>query len=439
MITRRSFAAGPALVAAAALTAQRNRAFAADVDVVVVGAGAAGIFAARELIRLGRSVQVVEARERAGGRLHTDRSLGAPFDAGAAFIHFSDKNPWTGLAAELGVTAEPGSWSGWSRLYVDGRPLDAEAQARRTAANREISELIDERDVDDADLSFAAAIARASPEARAIAAQRAQMAMGDEPERVSVAEWQALWGGGNLVVPEGYGALAERAAQGLPLRLSTPVTAIRWDGPGVRVETASGTISARAAIVTVPVGVLQKGGVAFTPRLPGPIQRALDGLTMGALSKIALKIDPERFRGDGQGGFSDTTAGSAMSVQILPFGRPLILCHIGGDAARTLNEAGEAAAVDHATKRVAAVLGGEFGRAVTGGRLAGWWSDPLARGSYSLARPGHFALRDQLSKPVGGRIWFAGEANAGPASVTAGGAALAGLAAAREISQRVKA
>ena len=265
------------------------------------------------------------------------------------------------------------------------------------------------------------------------------MAMGEEPQRLSVAEWQLLWSGGNLVVPEGYGTLAVKAAAALPIRLSTPVTTIHWDGSGVRVETAQGTLSARAVIVTVPVGVLKKGSIRFSPRLPSFTQKALDGLAMGALTKVGLAIDPKLFEFETDGGFSDMTDGSAMSVQMMPFGRPLLLCSLGGDKARMLCEAGEAAAVDHVIARVVAALGGDARKAIGAGKLAGWWTDPFSLGGYSVAKPGQLAQRDNLSRPVGGRIWFAGEANAGPASVTAGGAALAAQAAVKEISSRIKA
>ncbi len=133
------------------------------------------------------------------------------------------------------------------------------------------------------------------------------------------------------------------------------------------------------------------------------------------------------------------SAGSAMTVQVRPEGRALIVAHLGGDPARALCEAGEAAAVDHVTNRLVAALGGEMRRAIKAGRLAGWWVDPWSRGGFSVAKPGRFADRELLSRPVGGRIWFAGEANAGPAAVTAGGAALAGLAASREIVAKLKA
>jgi monoamine oxidase len=439
MINRRSILTATATIGAASILSARNRAMAADVDVVIVGAGAAGIVAARELMALGKSTVVLEARDRVGGRLHTERGLGAHYDAGAGFIHFSDRNPWTGLAHELGVEARAGGWNGWSRSFADGRALNGDEQARRAAAFTEVAELVDDRDVDDGDLSFADALIKASPEARTIALQRAQMAMGEEPSRLSVAEWQELWSGSNLVVPDGYGTLAEKAATGLPIRLSTPVTAIRWDGPGVRVETAGGTIAARAVIVTVPVGVLKRGSISFTPKLPLATLRALDGLGMGALTKVGLAIDPGKFDFGPEGGFSDMSAGSALTVQVKPFGRPLVIGNIGGDGARALCEAGEAAAIDHVTNRLAAILGNDVRKAITGGRLARWWTDPFSLGGYSYAKPGQFAMRDQLAKPVGRRIWFAGEATAGAASVTAGGAALSSQAAVKDITARIKA
>jgi monoamine oxidase len=439
MLNRRNITAGSFALGAASLAGARRKAFAADIDVIVIGAGAAGIFAARDLRAAGKTVLVLEARDRVGGRLYTERSLGAPYDAGAGFIHFSDRNPWTQLARDIGIEARPGSWSGWNRAFVEGKPLSGEEMGRRSAAFSEVSTLIDDRDVDDADLSFAQALATATPEARAIALQRSQMAMGEQPERLSVAEWQALWSGGNLVVPEGYGTLAERAAEGLNIRFNTPVTAIRWDGPGVVVETAGGAIKTRAVVVTVSVGVLKSDGIRFTPRLPVATLKGLDGLSMGALTKVGLAIDPAFLTGENEGGFSDLSASSAMTVQVKPFGKPLIVCHLGGDPARALCEAGEAAAIDHVSNRLAAVLGGDVRKAIKAGKLAGWWVDPYARGGFSVAKPGRFDDRELLSRPVGGRIWFAGEANAGKASVTAGGAALAGKAAAKEISARLKA
>jgi monoamine oxidase len=434
-VSRRQLLAGGAVLG---LLAQRRAAFAADVDVAIVGAGAAGIGAARELKKLGKTFVLLEARQRAGGRLHTDTSLGVAFEAGAAFIHFSDRNPWTPIAEEFQLSARPGSWAGWSRAFRDGKPLSDEQQAALGAAWSEVSTLVDDMDVEDRDLSFSQALAKASEAARTIGLQRAQMAMGEEPSKLSVQEWQELWSGSNLIVPEGYGTLAEKAAQPLAPRLGVTVQSVRWDGAGVELATSAGTIRAKTAIITVSTGVLRSGAIAFTPKLPAAIERAIDGLPMGALTKIALKVEGDRFGLAANSGFSDLSGGAAMTVQAFTNDKPLIVAHLGGDPARRLTEAGEAAAIAHVTERLAAIFGEDFRKRVTGGRLAGWWSDPYARGSYSHALPGKYGMRDVLARPVGERLWFAGEATAGPASTTAGGATLAGAKAAREAAAKIK-
>jgi monoamine oxidase len=436
--SRRTLLAGGAALAVAGLLAQRRQSFAADVDVAIIGAGAAGIGAARELTKLGKSYVLLEARQRAGGRLHTDRSLGPAFDAGAAFIHFSDRNPWTRIAEEFQVEARPGSWAGWSRSFRDGKPLSDDQQAAMGTAWSEVSTLIDDMDVEERDVSFTQALAKASEAARTIGLQRAQMAMGEEPAKLSVREWQELWSGSNLIVPGGYGALAEKAAQPLNPRLGVTVEAVRWDGPGVELTTSAGTIRAKTAIITVSTGVLRAGAIAFTPKLPATVERALEGLPMGALTKVALKVEGDRFGLAANSGFSDLSSGAAMTVQAFGQDQPLILAHLGGDTARRLTEAGEAAAIAHVTDRLAAILGEDVRKRVTGGRLSGWWADPFARGSYSHALPGRFNQREVLARPVGERLWFAGEATAGPASTTAGGATLAGERAAREIAAKIK-
>ena len=116
-----------------------------------------------------------------------------------------------------------------------------------------------------------------------------------------------------------------------------------------------------------------------------------------------------------------------------PFGRSLAVANLGGDLARDLCRAGEAAAVALATERLGAVLGEKAKGAVLAGRLAGWWTDPHACGSYAIVAPGHAAARDHLREPVGGRLFFAGEALAGGGAMTVGGATLDGERAARDV------
>jgi monoamine oxidase len=429
--SRRTFLAG----AASVTLASRARA-ASDVEVAVVGAGAAGLAAARLLREAGKSFVLLEARDRIGGRAFTDTSLGAPFDAGAQYIHWAERNPWKRIADELGVPLQEDQWSDPPLVYVNGVRLSEAERARRRGGFNRIWSALNLGSA--ADQSFADAVRNAPPEVVAAAGGVTQFSLGEDPERVSIADYQELWSGDDYLVPDGYGALVARYGADIPVRLQTPVTAVRWDGRGAEVETPVGTVRAAAAIVTVPIGVLKADGIRFSPELPEPIQTALDGLGMGAYTKIALRLDRARVGSlDATDYFEILDGDRATSFEFWPFGRDLMIALLGGDHGRRICEAGEPAAVDFASERLAAMLGGRIRSAVTGGRLAGWWTDPYARGSYSVARPGHLFARTALREPVAERIWFAGEATAGGGAMTVGGATQDGERAAREVLKKL--
>jgi monoamine oxidase len=423
ILNRRTLLAG----AAAAFAVP---AYGSEPDVVVVGAGAAGIAACRALQSAGRSVVVLEARDRVGGRAHTETRLGTPFDAGAQYIHWAERNPWTRIAADLGVATETEGGTA-PRLYRGGQPVpEADRQRRRNAFGR-IDALISAGA--NPDRSIADAV-QGLPDLPESAAGLTLLTLGEEPGRVSAADYDGLWSGDDLVMRDGYGILVERYAAGLPIRLGTAVRRIDWSGTGVVLESAAGSLRAQAAIVTVPIGVLQAGAIAFEPALPGPMQDAIGGLVMGAYTKIALAIDRA---GLGPVSFDDTIdidpGGGTTSFEFFPFGRDLVVAYCGGDYARGLCAAGEPAAIAHIVARLRALFGPALAASVTGGVLAGWWSDPFAHGGYSIARPGHVAAREALRQPVGERVWFAGEASAGGGAMTVGGASLEGERAARDV------
>jgi len=425
-ISRRGFLAGAATFGIA------GRALAvAEVDVAIVGAGAAGLAAAKELRKAGRSFVVLEARARIGGRAYTDDTLGIPFDAGAQYIHWAERNPWKKIADELKVPLEEDASGGIPVVFANGVRMPDDERARRRSAFSRIWQAL-EAGVS-ADRSFADAVKGASPEIVGAAGGITQFALGEDPERVSIADYDQLWAGDDYLVPGGYGALVTRWGADVPVRLSTPVSAIRWSGRGVVLETAAGSLVAGAAIVTVPLGVLKAGGIRFAPELPAPLQDALDGLGMGAYTKLALKIDRARVEPLEATDYIELVDGSAVSFEFWPFGRDLCLVMLGGDHARKLCEAGEGAAVDFATARLAGMVGGHIRQAIAGGRLAAWWTDPFARGSYSVARPGRVAARQALRQPVGGKVFLAGEASAGGGAMTVGGATLEGQRVARAV------
>lgn len=427
-----------ALGTAAAVAAPAIRAARADeaVDVVVVGAGAAGLTAAARLGALGLGCTVIEARGRVGGPVHTDARLGLPFDAGAQYLHWGERNPWRPIAARLGVETQEEDGGGSLGIYANGIVLPQEERGRRRRAFEAIDRLIAAGARPDR--SIAAAVGAAGGDLTDSAGGLTRLTLGEEPERVSAADYDQLWAGDDLVCPQGFGTLLERFAAGRPIRLGVPVTRIDWSGRGVAVETGSGTLRARAAIVTVSAGVLRAGRIAFSPALPPAHLAALDGLGMGAYTKIALRLDRAKLSGDLSDAIDVGAAHETISFEAWPFGRDLVICYLGGDYARAVCRTGEAAAVAHATERLARVFGARVTAAVTGGVLADWWTDPLAAGCYSYARPGQAGARLALRPAIGGRVWLAGEASAGGGAMTAGGAALEGERAADEVARALR-
>jgi monoamine oxidase len=215
------------------------------------------------------------------------------------------------------------------------------------------------------------------------------------------------------------------------------VTHIRWDGQGVVVESPAGRLTARAVIVTVPVGVLAAGAIRFTPELPALTQEGLGGLAMGALTKIGLRFDGSRFGLPVNSNLWDEIPGAGgINFECWAFDRNLIVALFGGDFARSVLAQGERAAVETMLDRLTAMLGPQVRGAFKGASVNGWATDPFSMGCYSHALPGQAGARARLAQPVGERIWFAGEATAAGdgdfgAAMTAGGAFLAGEAAVR--------
>ena len=208
-LTRRGIVAGVASVA----LIRRVCASTTDVDIVVVGAGAAGLAAAKQIKAAGQSVIVLEARSRIGGRAFTDTSLGAPFDAGAEFIHWAERNPMKRHADEWGVPLKDDDTGGGRFMVLrDGQPLSEAERARRRSGFNEVDRYI--TPMGGADKSFAEAVRGAPDGVAEAAAGITRMALGEEPDRVSIQDYDQLWSGDDYVVPSGYGALVTRLRRG---------------------------------------------------------------------------------------------------------------------------------------------------------------------------------------------------------------------------------
>jgi monoamine oxidase len=432
-LARRSFLVGTG--ATLALPPILRAQPASDADVLIVGAGAAGLAAARECQRLSRSFILIEARHRIGGRVFTDTSLGQSFDAGARYIHWAERNPWAGVARDLGVatSADISSPSGF-RFYANGRPVPEVDRSLRRQAFAELSRLLDDP-ATVPDISLTDEVAARGLAFTDAAGGLARMALGEEPERVSARDYARLWSGADLVVPGGYGTLVQTFGAGLPVRLSTPVQAIRWDGPDITADTRDGTLHAKAAIITVPPTVLASGAIGFTPELPAGTRDALAGLGAGALTKVGMKFDGARFDVPADSDIFEMEApGQTFDFECWTFGRDIVVANFGGDHARHITAEGDAAAIAATLDAFVRVVGGSARKSFKGGSVHAWHRDPYSLGCYSHCLPGHADARAKLAEPVANRIFFAGEATGGEdfgGAMTAGGAFLAGQVAAR--------
>ncbi|MEM7527132.1 MAG: NAD(P)/FAD-dependent oxidoreductase [Pseudomonadota bacterium] len=413
-----------------------------DPDVVVIGAGAAGIAAAHALMAEGRSVVVLEAAGRIGGRAYTESArLGLPFDHGCAWLQGPRDLPLLALARERRYRLLDHE-DATEILFVDGRPASsAEWRAYDRAWGR-IEDALEK--ADGSDVSAASVIPKGLDWAGTVQTWIGPMDHAVDFADLSTEDYNVFDElETNYLIEEGLGTLVAEAGAGLPVRLNTPATAIDWSGEGVSVTTPEGTVRARACIVTVSTGVLRAGGIVFTPALPVETAEAIDRLPMGLLTKIGLKTDGARFGLSDNAWLAQKTAekmpAEACFFLTLPFAQPLMVGFVGGAFGWELSREGEAAAIDFAKGALVKAVGSDARKHITGGVMSDWATNPFTLGAYASAVPGHYDARAALAQPVGARIFFAGEALAGGYQQLCSGAWLSGEATARDVAQALDA
>ncbi len=403
-----------------------------EVDVVVVGAGAAGIAAARRLVASGATVAVVEARARVGGRAHTDPLAfpGIPFDRGAHWLHAAARNPLRAHADRLGFRYDR-RVSFRTRVLLTGGgvqgPADAAQAAVRAALDRAVARGQGE------DVALSDCLDPGDVWHRLVWRTLSQMVGGD-PDLCSTRDLARYDDPGeDWPVEDGYGALVARLAEGLPLTLASPVTRIDLRGPRAVVETARGNLTAQAVIVTLPTTVLARGGIAFAPALPPEVEAALHDCPLGQFEKIALALD--RPLPDLAHIYSDVIDGPPLgrepvNLHVQPFGRPLVVAHLGGRAAAMLVAEGEAAMAAAGREVAAHAFGSAILPRIRTVTVTRWAADPWSAGSYSHCLPGRANARAVLARPIHDRLFLAGEHLSETAFGTVHGAWTSGEAAA---------
>jgi monoamine oxidase len=402
-----------------------------QVDVAIIGAGAAGLGAARALENSGRSVIVLEARDRLGGRAHT--VLAAPdvtFDLGCGWLHSADQNAFVGIAGQLDFAVDKTVPPWRERIYHAGFP--AELRDEFFAVLAAFYDRAEQAAKDPRDAPASTCLEpgnRWNPMIDAISTYINGVTL----DCVSLHDMDAYEDTGiNWRIRRGYGALISAYGAPCPVALNAQVTLIDHSGKRLRIVTSRGTLTANKVVVTVPTNLIANQSIRFDPPLPAKVEAA-HGLPLGVDDKVVLRLDG----GDElpkDAGLRAATMRTAMGgFHIKPFGQPCIEGFFGGEFARELEDSGEGAMAAQAIDEVVAMLGSDYRRKLTPLAESRWALDPFAQGAYSAARPGHAGARAVLAAPVDGRLFFAGEATSPNFFTTAHGARDSGERAAREV------
>ncbi|KAJ4834640.1 hypothetical protein Tsubulata_020208 [Turnera subulata] len=433
--------------------------------VIVVGAGLAGLGAARQLMRLGFKVTVLEGRKRAGGRVYTKKMEGggggnkasASADLGGSVLTGTLGNPLGILARQLGLGNSLHKVRDKCPLYrVDGQPVDLDVDMKvETAFNRlldkasRLRQLMGEVSMD---VSLGAAL------------ETFRQDYGDagEKEEINLFNWHcanleyanagllsklslAFWdqddpydmGGDHCFLPGGNGRLVQALVENVPILYERTVNTIRYGSDGVQVIAGSQVFEGDMVLCTVPLGVLKSGSIKFVPELP---QRKLDGikrLGYGLLNKVAM-LFPYVFWETDLDTFGHLTDDSSSRGEFFLFysyatvsGGPLLLALVAGEAAHKF----ESMPPTDAVTQVLQILKGIYEpKGITVPEpiqtvCTRWGSDPFTLGSYSNVAVGASGDDyDILAESVGdGRLFFAGEATTRRYPATMHGAFLSGL------------
>ena len=406
------------------------------VDVIIVGAGAAGLSAAKSARSRGLSFVLLEASHRIGGRAFTvDLAPGQPFDVGCHWMHSASLNPFVGIAERFGFRYRRESGFG-DRIHHHGAFLHGQQM-------RDVDALVkaDERAIATAaregDAAVADVVDRDSPWAP-YHAYWLSLGTSADPDEMSAADVMAYnethedW-----PVVDGYGALVAAWGADVPVTLDAVVQRVVMTRDGVDVVTPLGTVSGRTALVTVSPNVLLSGGIGFEPELPSWKTRAAEQLPLGVHNKIGIVLNTESSTAPESQYLTMMTRDDDVPValNVRPHGHDYVIAGTTGRFAAWLERCGRAASVEYLVEHLRSVFGSSISSCLTSRVIAtAWQGDPWTLGAYSAARPGQAHQRAILARPVDDRLFFAGEATSRDTFCTCHGAYLSGQRAICEIT-----
>jgi len=392
-------------------------------DVVVIGAGAAGVSCARILADAGKKVVILEAQDYVGGRVKTDRTHGT-VELGAEFIHGEHAITWE-LVKAANLATEEWSYKGLSdyRVYGEGGSIRADSR-ELMAAMYDAEKSID--DCKDPNLSLSAYIdAQDVPEeVRFFAKRHIGDVEGADPDDLSIASLseeyaRASNGERNFRILDGYDRIFDMLAGGLEVRLEHPVNEVTWEARSAVVSCANGTVfEASFVVLTASIGVLQKGDISFVPGLPASFVDAVGRIGYGDNAKCIFWLTGEvpDFR------MVDTRGLYGHFWQQKKEGVTIVTGYSGGPRATKLTGMGSDAAIEAGIEDLASAVGESIRSQVMQARFSSWSDNPYILGSYSYPKLGMGTARTEIQEPIANTIFYCGEAShdAGHASTVHG-------------------
>jgi monoamine oxidase len=411
-------------------------------DVIIVGAGSAGLSAAKELARQGVSFVVVEASHRIGGRAYSEEI--APdvwFDLGCAYLdvgpdpenQVDESNPFVEFAVNQGEVVEEYLYD--SRYIRNGRPLSASEMQARERYYSECEEAIRKSVEGGDDRAISDLIDLESPYAAPYMDMMAVTVPKDLDEASAAEFFHRVEEYRTFNTLRGYGNLVVQWGNEVDVSLNSKVESVDWSGKDVVVKTIKGSIRACCLISTVSNGILAAQHIDFKPRLPDWKMEAIQAVPMGAENKIGVHFTKRVFAPEDSGYYqvwSDAAQGAYIDVNLMSTN--VVTVFIGGRFSIWMEQQGQQAAREFAVDRIADVFGNDIRQSVGRSIVTAWVTDPWTLGSYASALPGQYHQRESLSLGIDNKLFFAGEATARFCGFCHG-AYWSGVRAAREVSK----
>lgn len=408
--------------------------------VIVVGAGMSGMKAANKLASAGFVVQVLEGRDRIGGRTWSNSELGVPLDMGASWIHESSGNPIHELAQQLNVPLHTWDYDNHNTYGLNGE-MDSAIEAKLASFEDDLMDWSFSAVIADENATIGDAVNKAKAEGKLDGFSEVEInfgvnssveqSSGAEVDDMSIMGLENLDGfsGPDKIFPQGYDALAKALAEGVDVKLNTWVSGIDYSNEKVTVSTSQGDFEADYVIVTVPLGVLKKNKITFTPALPQNKLAAINALDMGVLNKVYLKFDSVFWDNNvtNMSKVSQQKGRFAYWINLEPaLNQPILTAFNVADFGKAIEQQSDEQIIEQAMATLKQMYGEQIPQP-NAHLITRWAADEFSYGSYSYVPRGATAdMREDLAEPVSGKVFFAGEATSTKYPSTVHGAFLSG-------------